>query len=76
MTQPLTSPEIQEPRKQFNIAIDHDLHKRLRLQAIARGQSLRDFGESVLRKGLAQSVGASVQDLGHSCTDVPVETEE
>ena len=62
-------------RKQFNVSIDTELHRELRMAAIARGRSIRDFSEDVLRLGMSQLIGADGQKIGRSGTNVPVDSE-
>lgn len=42
---------------QLNIAIDAELHHRLRLEAVMRRTSLRELSETLLREGLSGGGG-------------------
>jgi len=68
--------EDSQQRKQFNISIDRELHRELRMHAIARGRSIRDFSEDVLRMGMSKLAGVDGQNVERSCASVPVEKAE
>ena len=51
---------------QLNIAIDSDLHQQLRLRALIRKQSLREFSERLLREALGNELSREGQSIALS----------